>query len=190
MAEVSDFLSDDDEDLDSDESEKDDGAAEADAETGAKPPESSGDKRLRDLQSRADKAEAKANKLQKQLEQVQSGASAQSESDPSVPPEVRMWLDAAQDRLRDQLYAGDARFAEFGFPASLIQGKTPVAMRESAKELSGLMDTLETKVRDKVLREHGIQPVPMAGERTRGKSVEKMSTEEFKQYVDTLMRSY
>lgn len=165
---------------DEDENENDEESeAEADGESGDKT-----DKRLRDLQSKADKATAEANKLRKELEKLQTKGKDEGKEAGDVPPELRQWLTAAQDRVRDQLYGQDPRFKEYGIDPSLITGSTPAEMRTSAAQLKKFVDRVETKVRNRALREHGFDPEPQtsipAGKR---KSYATMTAEEFEAEV-------
>ena len=160
----------------------------SDAAEETKGTESGGnDDRVRTLQSRADKAEAEANKLRKQLESFQGQTASGSE--PAVPPQVAEWVTAAEERLRDQLYAEDPRLKEYGISADRITGDSPAAMRASAKELSKSVDTMESAIRNKVQVEHGIAPPPSAGPPDKKVNFDSMSSEEFNAYVEKALRS-
>lgn len=180
--EFGDILGDSSEDTEEQESEETSDAAEDTKGTESK----TNDDRVRTLQSRADKAEAEANKLRKQLESLQ-GKTAK-ESEPALPAQVADWVSAAEERLRDQLYAEDPRLKEYGISADRIRGGTPAEMRASAAELSKSIDTMEQAIRNKVQLEHGIAPPPSAGPPDKRVSFDKMSSEEFNAYVEKALR--
>jgi hypothetical protein len=152
--------------------------------------ESSGnDERIRALQSEADKAKAAEAKARKELEALKGNAAA-PDATPSgaVPPQVEEWITVASDRLRDQLYAEDSRFKDYGLPASRITGSTPAEMRASAKDLASVVDKMEANIRARVQEEHGIAPAPSAGAPEKTASFDKMSSEEFNAYVEKALR--
>jgi hypothetical protein len=133
------------------------------------------EKRIRDLQSALDKAIAENNKLKK--------ATPTDKKAPSRDPEVERWMRAAQDATRDRLYDSDPRFKEFGIDPAVISGDTPEEMRASVKELTKLISRVETRVRNKTLREHGFSPPPKEGGAEPRRSVAGMSNEEFEKLV-------
>jgi hypothetical protein len=137
-------------------------------------------KRIRDLQSKADKAEARANKLQKRLEEADANTAKGSDEDSSdIPPELREWLGIAKEKAQDSLYEGDERFKEYDLSPTLITGETPDKMKESAKALQELVTQIEGKVRNSVLQEHGFAPEPASSARQEPKNWATMSREEF-----------
>lgn len=150
---------------------------------------STNDERIRALQSEADKAKAEAAKARKELESLKGNAAAQgTEASGAVPPQVEEWITAAEDRLREQLYAEDSRFKEYGLPATRITGKTPAEMRASAKDLASVVDKMEANIRNRVQQEHGIAPAPAATAPGKTTSFDKMSSEEFNAYVEKALR--
>jgi hypothetical protein len=145
--------------------------------------------RVRTLQSKADKAIAEKNKLQKELQRLQKTQNPAADAPRAdMPEEVRQWVQASQDGYRRQLYEGDGRFKSFGFSVERIQGATPAEMRASASELSKFIDTVESAVRKQVQEEHGIAPSIVDTAPPKGKSIESMSTEEFNAHIDQLMK--
>jgi hypothetical protein len=161
-----------DEDQDTDDAASGDGDSESKEQS----------KRIRDLQSKADKAEARANKAEKALKDSKAKANparVDGKDGEEVPAAVREWLVAAEDRLRESLYEEDPRFKEFSIDPALISGATPAAMRESKKALVAFVDKLETGVRDKVLVEHGFRPEPKTSERQEPVNYATMTAEEF-----------
>lgn len=180
------FLDDDEEGTSEESTEETSGAAEE--PKGEETKKSSNDDRVRTLQSRADKAEAEANKLRKQLESLQGGKEPAPDTAPEVPTQVKEWITAAESRLREQLYSEDPRFSEYGISQDRIVGDTPEQMRASAKELSKTIDKMEGSIRNKVQVEHGIVPPPSSGPPDKRVSFDKMSSEEFNAYVEKALR--
>lgn len=180
----------DEEEADGAESGAADGAAAAPPAAGS-PSEAKNSKRINDLMSRAQKAEAQAAKFEKQLKAVRGaadGAAAavpvpESEKAPEVPVEVRRWLDAAKGGVVDRLYGSDPRFATYGIDKAAIGGDTPEAVAEAVKQLSALIDKVETRVRNDTLAEHGMNPAPGGGGAAAGPNVGAMSDEEFEKFL-------
>jgi len=151
-----------------------------DAASGKAESEGSEAKRIRDLQSKADKAEARANKAEKALEKANtSSAKDDGTTSGDVPPEVAEWLKSTQTNFRDDLFAEDPRFKKFELDPALITGETPSQMRESQKALVEFVDKMEGQIRDSVLVEHGFKPEPKASERQPPVNYATMTSEEF-----------
>jgi hypothetical protein len=173
---------DDDEDEDTSEDED----TQSDDAAGDKGSKSESDedsaKTLSALQSTADKATARANKLQKQLDEKVKSGTAKDENGNSgvVPPEIRQWLDAAKERTQEASYKTDSRFKDYSIDPAFIQGESPSKMKDSAERLSKLVTEIEGKVRNAVLVEHGFSPEPATSERNEPKNYGTMSPEEFK----------
>jgi len=172
---------DDDDDLDTsndDNTDTDDAASDK-----GKDSESDEDreKRIRDLQSTADKATARANKLQKQLDGKAKRGTAKDddESNGVVPPEIREWLDSAKEQTQKSNFETDKRFQTYEVDPAFIQGDSPSAMKESAERLSKLVTNIEGKVRNEVLVEHGFSPEPATSERNEPVNYATMSSEDF-----------
>jgi hypothetical protein len=187
MAEETDEFGDILDDASENEEQSDKGTSSAGEDTKSGESKDDNNDRVRTLQSKADKAEAEANKLRKQLESL-SGKESASSSEPAVPPQVAEWLSAAEDRLRDQLYREDPRFEEYDISADRISGKSPAEMRASAKNLAETIDKMEQAIRTKVQVEHGIAPPPSSGPPEKRTSFDKMSSEEFNTYVEKALR--
>lgn len=136
-------------------------------------------KRIRELQSKADKAEARANKLAKELSKGNTSSAKGDETPDGTPPEVKEWLETTQTNFRDDLYKEDPRFAKFDLDPSLISGTTPSELRASQKQLVEFVDKLEGQIRDAVLVEHGFKPEPKASERQAPTNYATMTSEEF-----------
>jgi hypothetical protein len=174
-----DFLSsedNEDESVDDSEDEQKETDDAASADSGS---EESTAKRIRDLQSKADKAEARANKAEKALKAKTSSAKDETPSGADVPPEVAEWLKSTQTSFREDLFAEDKRFKQFDLDPALITGETPSEMRESQKALIEFVDKMEGQIRDSVLVEHGFAPAPKASERQKPANYATMTSEEF-----------
>ena len=166
-----------DESNDSEDEQQDTGDA---ASGGSGSEESPEAKRIRELQSKADKAEARANKAEKALAKAQSSsAKVNGTTGGDVPPEVAEWLKSTQTKFREDLFKEDSRFAQFKLDPALITGETPSEMRESQKALSDFVDKMEGQIRDAVLIEHGFKPEPRASQRQAPVNYQTMTSEEF-----------
>lgn len=161
--------------LDETEDESEDESEESDDSPKSKPDKS--EKRIRDLQSALDKALAENNKLKKV-------SPADKKAPASRDPEVERWMRAAQDATRDRLYDSDPRFKEFGIDPAVISGDTPEEMKMSLRELTKLISRVETRVRNKTLREHGFSPPPKEGGAEPRRNIAGMSNEDFQKLVD------
>jgi hypothetical protein len=124
--------------------------------------------------------QAKSKRLERELAAAKAG-----DKDPAtaVPPEVQAWMDAAKDGARERYYNADPRFADYGLEQSVIDGSTPDEMRASRKRWSDLIDSIETKVRDQVLGEHGIIPESVGNTRGPKRDYGSMSAEDFEKEV-------
>ena len=147
-------------------------------------------KRIKDLQSKADKEQARANKLQSQLDalnaQKKSPTDDGKRSSGAVPPELRQWLDAAKDQARTRFYESEPRFKEYGIDPGLIQGDTPEEMQASVTRLRKQVAKIETQIRQKVLTEHGYVEEPKGGTPTPKRDWASMSSEDFDKEVRRL----
>lgn len=186
------LIPDDEEELEDEEStgtdETDEEEDEAEGE--APKPEDNSAKRIKDLQSAKDRAEAEANRLRKQLEgkAPAKGPKDDGKNEGDVPPEFRQWLTAAQERVREGFYASEPRFKEYGVDPALITGNTPEEMKASATQLKKFVSRMESNIRNKVLREHGIAAVAPSGTPAGSKKTYKeMTAEEFERAVQAAL---
>lgn len=185
------YFDDDEEDASDEEESKSPDAAGGDKGSESESKEDV-EKRIRDLQSKADKAEARANKLQKQLEAQGKSKNAATDDEGTegvVPPEVRKWLDAAKERTLDQTFKSDGRFQKYKVDPAFIQADSPDALKERAKALAKMLSEIETQVRNEVLVEHGFSPQPATSERSEPKNYATMSSEEFNKIADRALNS-
>lgn len=156
------------------------------AESGMQSPAKSGED-LSKMQSERDREVARANKLQKELDSLKA-ASAKDAGAQGVPPQVQEWILAAQRRTREVIYDSNPKFKAYGVSPDLITGDSPAAMEASAQSLAAFVDTLEGNVRDQVLRDHGLNPEPLASTRAAGKNFKTMDTAEFNRLVEDALR--
>ena len=138
------------------------------------------DKRIRDLQSKADAAEARANKAEAALK-----ARKQGESVEGSDPVNKALMAELREASLDAVYGEFPQLRDYGIDRSLIEGTTRAELRENASSLVGLIKNVETKVRNKVLADNGIA-APASGTRV-SKPVDyaTMSDEEFTKLLDS-----
>lgn len=135
------------------------------------------EKRIRDLQAKADKAEAELNKMRKQAKDGGTeGAKARD-------PEVERWMKQAQEATRERIYELDPQLKLMKVPPTAITGETPEEMRASAKDLSRLIARISTQVRNQVLQEHGFSAPPRGERAEPARNYESMAQEEFDKIV-------
>jgi hypothetical protein len=168
----------DDQDADTD-GDAGDGGTDADGD--GKDPKKDEDKRVRDLQSKADKAEARANKLEKELQKARGEGSADGK--PEKDPERAALLQELRESGLDAVYAENPELKTYGIARDLISGASRAEMREAATQLVGLIKSVETKVRNETLRKHGITPEPTGGTRNPPKNYAEMSPEEIEKEI-------
>ena len=120
------------------------------------------DKRISELQSRADKETARANKAEARLKALQETMQA---PDPDVRNPVSG--DAASDAILDmaRIFAvqQNPKLAEYGLSASDLSGSTPSEVARAAAELVARFEKIETQARNKVLAQNGLSPEVDAG---------------------------
>lgn len=152
---------------------------------------SNSDQRIRDLTSKWQKEEARANRAEAQL-RARGGADSAGDGDKAgavSDPEVEAFKAFMRDAAREQLFKSEPRLAQFGIKPESITGATPEEMRASLGAQVKLLDSLESQIRNQVLSEHGIAPAIADG--GRGEKLPdftSMSSEEFEKYVQRLSR--
>lgn len=172
----------DDLDLDFDETEGDEETEEQSSEETRPKGDEAADKRIRDLQSKADKAEARANQLEKLL--AKASGPGEGDTQGSNDPDRAALLQELRDASLDAVYAEFAELKDYGIDRSLIDGRTRSEMREAAAQLVGLIKGVETKVRNRVLRENGIKAEPAGSTRSQPKNWSEMSKEDFEKELE------
>ncbi len=141
-------------------------------------------KRISDLTSKWQKAEARAKAAEAKLKPETPPTGAGEGSAPSaVPPEIAQWLETARDGARERIYNMDPRFAEYGVEQALIDGDSPDAMRQNQSRVKAVIDVVETKVRNKVLAEHGLTPAASGSTAPKLGDISSMDSKEFEALV-------
>ena len=133
------------------------------------------EKRIRDLQSKADAAEARANKAEASLKI--RGADKGDGAGPN--PETVALMQELREAGLDSVYAEFPELKKYGVERSLIEGSTRAEMREAATSVVGFIKSLSTKVRNETLSEHGIKAEPVGATRRPPVNYESMSDEDF-----------
>lgn len=137
-------------------------------------------KRIADLMSRAQKAEAEAAKYRKQLGlkdgRVKSG---DDETATQEPDEFQEYLreSAKRDIFRE------SGLADFGLDVSVISGATLREMKESADRWKTVAASLASKARQEAFAEAGVTPDTGGGQPQPGKSFAEMSEKEFEEFL-------
>lgn len=115
------------------------------------------DKRIKDLQSKADAAEARANKAEKLLQSSGAGKGSGAGD-----PATQALMQELREASLDAIYGENPVLKQYGIERSLIEGSTRGEMRQSADAVVGLIKSVSTKVRNETLAEHGIS-APASG---------------------------
>jgi len=132
------------------------------------------DKRINDLMSRAQKAEAEAAKLRNQLAKGKDSAGDDKESD------FEAYM---RESVRRTIFA-ESGLSVFGLEPNVIEGATVAEMQASAKRQKDLIEKMRTTVRGEVLTEHGLSPDAAGGVPDKPIDYAGMSDEEFQKVVD------
>lgn len=147
------------------------------------------DKRVSDLQSKADKETARANKAEAQLKRLLAVAKEPDAEDSTEAPLGTPTADGyVLEMARMFTVQANPRLAEYGLSEADLSGSTPGEIAQSAAQLIARFEKVETRVRNKVLAENGLAPeidgAPSSKPVTRDFS--KMSSEDFKKFVDSV----
>ncbi len=177
------------EDVDTDTGEDADSDSDADQDPGQPAVDANKDKRISDLTSMWQKAEARAKALEAKTSKKDADG---AKSGSANSGEGQQWIQFAQTQARDQIFASDPRFAELGLDRSSIAGTTPAEMQESGKRLMDLLDTIETTLTTSILKKHGLSPevkgaAPAGGKR---KGYDEMSDEDFEKELARAKSSF
>lgn len=168
-----------------DSGDSDDGAAAAAAGdgdgAGSPPKDDKADKRIRDLQSRADSETARANKAEAALKALNEGKGAGNDD-----PATQALMQELREASLDAVYGEFSELKKFGIDRSLIEGSTRAEMREAATSIVALVKSVATKARNDALSEHGIKPEPAGSTRTPPKSYDALSDEDFRKLLDSM----
>jgi len=139
-------------------------------------PGSPDDKRVSDLMSKWQKAEARAKKAEATL--ASAGGTTVSNHDPDP------WLVAARDSVIDSVYEKDPRFARYGIGRDFFITADPSVTKGAAAELSALLDGIEARAREDAAQGVGYVPELGSGGGTRAPiDFENMKSEDFEALV-------
>lgn len=170
-----------------------DAAPESGSEGSAPPsPDQSGEKsgsekRINDLMSARDQATARANAAEARLAELEGkktpASDGKTKNDAAPASAADQWAALLRDQARDQLFASDPRLAEYGIEKSLITGETPEEMKAALETQIKVVDSIETKARNKALAEHGLEPEVRGGSGEKPIDYASMSKEDFEKAV-------
>lgn len=136
------------------------------------------EKRVNDLMSKWQQAEARAEKLERRLAALES-------SNAAGPQEgSEQWIRLMQDQARDQVFRSDPRLEKYGLGPSDIEGDTPEQMRSSAKRWGEIMGRIETDATNAALKKHGLSADVKGGSNAKLPDFGKMSDEDFDALID------
>lgn len=147
-------------------------------------PDPKDSKRIDDLMSKWQKAEAENAKLKAQLAAGTAQADGANGGEGSAEPSNE-FIEFQRELVRKGIFESDPRLATYGLDATAIAGTTVAEMQASLDRQRKLIDSVETKARQKALREHGIAPDAGSGSGGAAKPVDyaSMSAEDFEKAV-------
>ena len=176
-------------DLDGDTGGDDSGSGTGGDDAGQSAPPKDESKRVNDLMGNWQKEQARANRLERELEKLRGQKPADQRPEGDAPaadadPAREEWISAQREFMRERAATSDKRFEEYGIGVDDITGNTPAEIRASFKKLQALIDAVETKARTRLLQEYGLNP-EIAGQAMDPKvDIEGMSTDDFNKLVE------
>lgn len=175
----------DEESEDQDETEDTEGTEDSEESEGTEGSDdkskSKAQKRISDLQSKADAAEARANKAEQALTAKVRGAGSEGGD-----PATKALMAELREASLDAIYGEFPEFKDFAIDRSSIEGTTRAELRESAVSLVGLIRSVKTKVRNQVLTENGLKAEPSGSNRVKPVDYGSMSDEAFQKVLDSV----
>lgn len=171
-----------------DDSPEDGGSDSASGSDNSAPPadasaDDKGEKRINDLMSKWQAAEARANAAEAKLKApAKQGESA--DGDTGQAAQANEFLEFAREDARRRVFESDPRLAAAGLELSAITGTTLDEMKASLARQVKLVDGIESRVRSSVLTEHGLNPEVDGGARESLPSFETMSEEDFQKFLE------
>ena len=154
----------DSEDLEGSEESSDEGADDGDA------------KRVNDLMSKWQKAEARNKKLEERLNALESKGTEGTADDPN------QWVKVMKQTARDSIYASDPRLARYGIEPDAISGDTPAEMQASLTQVKNLIDRIETDSSNRTLKKAGLTASNKGSASVKGPEIPE-SDEDFEKLV-------
>lgn len=136
-------------------------------------------KRIKDFQSKADAAEARANKAEAALKIKIADKS-------NVSPETQALMQELKESSLDAVFGEYPLLKQYGIERFLIEGSTRAEMRESATSLVGLIKSVSTRVRNEVLTENGLSAESPGAARRSSVDYSTMDDEAFKKLLDSM----
>lgn len=150
------------------------------------------DKRISDLQSKADKETARANKAEatvKRLIEAAKDPDAEG-SKPLAEAGGNAAFDAVLEMSKMFAIQQHPKLGEYGLSASDLTGSTPGEIAQSAAALVARFEKIETQARNKVLAANGLAPEVEAGDQKPhvARDFSKMSSEDFNKFLEAQMK--
>jgi hypothetical protein len=140
-------------------------------------------KRVDDLMGNWQREQARANRLEAELKQLR-GEAPQQGGGTKTDDGIDEFKEFARENARVTLFNSDPRLSDYGLKPEDIAGSSLAEMRESIKKHQGLIDGLETRARNKILAEHGLEPDVTTGASTEGTpKFSEMSDAEFDKFM-------
>lgn len=140
-------------------------------------------KRVNDLMSKWQQAEARARKAEAALA-ARDGTQADEPQGDTTNDRVNEFEVFARENARQTLYGSNPLFAQAGLEVDDIAGETLAEMRASAKKHLKILQGMEGRLRNKILAEHGLDPEVATGAGTESvPSFSSMSDEEFAKFM-------
>lgn len=177
-----DLEQDEDLDIDSDSDETDEDE-ELDSSDGDNAGKKEVDKRIRDLQSKADAETARANKAEAALK---SPGRNKGEVAGSNDPATSALILELREASLDAIFGEYPELKEYSIDRSLIEGTTRAEMRDAAASLVGLIKNVGSKARNKALADAGVKADPVGTTRSKPVNYATMSSEDFKKLLDSI----
>lgn len=132
-------------------------------------------KRVNDLMSKWQRAEAQNEKLQKRLDALEAKGTTKSDA-------PNDWVEVVRSTARDQIYGSDPRLKTYGIKPEAIDGNTPAEMRASFEGLKSLVDRIETDASNAALKKAGLTASQTGGTAEKVRDVPD-SDEDFEKLV-------
>jgi len=146
-------------------------------------PKDKAEKRIRDLQSKADAAEARANKAEAALKAASAGKGSGTGS---PDPATQVLVNELREASLDAIYADQPLLKQYGIDRAFIEGSTRAEMRESADSVVGLIKSVSTKVRNETLEQNGLTAESAGSSRRPPVDYGSMNEEDFKKLLDSI----
>lgn len=184
-------MSDDNAELE-DESNQDEDQDEDSGSDNSAPPDNKSasggdDKRVNDLMSKWQAEQAKSANLQKEIDALKGKSKPAPKDKPAGDPvdnsQADEFVQFARESARKQLFDSEPRFAEYGLDVDAISGQTLSEMKAAAKAQLSLIDGIESRARNRILAEHGLDPDITTGQGEKPTSFSTMSDKEFAEFM-------